>query len=419
MTLIPLSAAALAVGIVNPGTTFTRNFLVGAGAAALFGTGTLLIDRRRDAVYYAGAKSLYCLRLAIIPLEVTDADLAKIERDVEDLRLQLGNAAAAGVDSTLLDQASATFASGRALAGEIRDASARFSVEIDKININVNAEIAKTDSDVSQIANMVAGLQKFATSFVPKYPVEKAPGTTESLRLAPQTSSAEANLRRSMSLVSAWVTAYQSAVAASSAKMRAENCTPSPPAGSAAEAPTIIVAGNQPVTVTGPSGTPTVITPIPSPSPRLPPPPRIVLPRQSAPIPVDPGDPLVDLSDNSKNSVFRQVIKRFNLPFQRASSFKSPLFINTVKRFQHCINARETGALTTSQLQKVLTTPNPTKCPLEEPRAGTATPAAPSTPLSGSTPAATTPAGTTTAPPATSPTAPTPLIPSPPDLGGR
>ena len=118
------------------------------------------------------------------------------------------------------------------------------------------------------------------------------------------------------------------------------------------------------------------------------------------------------------NSLFRQVIKRFNLPFQRASSFKSPLFINTVKRFQHCINARETGALITSQLQKVLTTPDPTKCPLEEPSAGTPTPAAPSTPLPSS-PAATTPAGPTTAPPATSPTAPTPLIPAPPDLGGR
>ena len=201
MTLIPLSAASLAVGIANPGTAFTRNFLIGAGAgaAALYGTGTLLIDRRRDAIYYAGAKSLYCLRLAFGPVELADADLAQIQRDVEGLRLRIGDAAASGVDRALLDQASTTFASGRALITDIRDASVRFSAEIDKININVNAEIAKNEPDLAQIVNTVANLQKYATTFIPKFSVERAaPPTTQSRRPAPTSSNTEANLRRSM-----------------------------------------------------------------------------------------------------------------------------------------------------------------------------------------------------------------------------
>ena len=140
-----------------------------------------------------------------------------------------------------------------------------------------------------------------------------------------------------MASVAAWVGAYQTAVAAATTKMRAENCIPPSADGSGAAAPTIIIAGNQPVTVSGGSGgAPMVIAPTPPTRPALPPPPPVVAPPTPR-VEVNPADPLVDLSDNSRNSVLREVLDRFHLPFQRASSFKSPLFIKTVKDFQRCI----------------------------------------------------------------------------------
>jgi hypothetical protein len=424
MTLIPLSAASLAVGIANPGTAFTRNFLIGAGAsaAALFGTGTILIDRKRDAVYYAGAKSLYCLRLAIGPLEVSDADLTQIDSDVEDLRLRIGEAAASGVDRALLDQANTVFASGRALVNDIRDASVKFSLEIDKININVNAEIAKTEPDLTQIINTAASLQKYATTIIPNVPTGKAPGASQSLRLTPRLSNAEADLRRSIGLVSAWMAAYQSAVAATAAKMRAENCTLIPPAGLASEVPTIIVTGNQPVTVTsGPVGGSTVIAPPPVMTlpPVLPAPPPVAR-SPSPPINVDPNDPIVDLSDSRKNSLFWQVAERFGLHWPGISTFKSDVFVSAVKSFQMCIKEPVTGRITASQLKKILEVTDARKCPIEGSKTGAATPIAPApetSPGISNPPAATTPSTPTPDKSEKSPGPATPLLPSPPDLG--
>jgi hypothetical protein len=85
---IPLAASALAVGI-SSNTTASRNFLIGAsaGGATALGVGSFLIDRRRDLIYYNGAKNIYCLHVAIAPLAILQSEFEQMRDDVERLRL--------------------------------------------------------------------------------------------------------------------------------------------------------------------------------------------------------------------------------------------------------------------------------------------------------------------------------------------
>jgi hypothetical protein len=132
--VIPASAAAIAVGITNPGATTTRNLLtaVGAGAATALGLGSFLIDRRRDVVYYNGAKAIYCLSVAIAPLKIELTEYEEMLHDVEELRFSLAEAAAAGVPAATIEQGNNVYAAGRRLVRETARAGAIFSNELDK-----------------------------------------------------------------------------------------------------------------------------------------------------------------------------------------------------------------------------------------------------------------------------------------------
>lgn len=159
---IPVSAAALAVGIINPGTTFTRNFLTGSGVgvAAALGLGSFLVDPRRDAIYYQGARDIYCLTWAISPLALEEVKFQVMQQEVELLRQNLVEAAAAGVQASLIDHGNDVYADGRGLVRDVARAGPIFSNKLHEINIAVNAQIASQERNIADISAAISAVQK-------------------------------------------------------------------------------------------------------------------------------------------------------------------------------------------------------------------------------------------------------------------
>jgi hypothetical protein len=339
ITAIPLSAAALAVGITNPGTTSTRNFLTGAGlgVATALGVGSFLVDRRRDAIYYQGAREIYCLALAISPLAIEESEFERMRRDVEDLRLNLADAAAAGVQATLVDQGNKVFAAGRELVRNIAQAGPIFSNELDKINIAVNAQIASEEHNIGDIAAAISVIQKTPLSVPSGAPAAKTQGGR-----ALSATSAEARLRRSIELVTSWQAVYQGTVTATTAKLQASQCIPSTAASLLQAQPIVVVANGQSVTITSAgqdnttTGSASVIT-VQTPQA---PPPKIRQPVTSTEPPPD------------EMSKLRHV---FGLTSTEATFLTSRRFQDKVKSFQNCLNDKltdklpVTGSLTVEQ----------------------------------------------------------------------
>lgn len=336
ITAIPLSAAALAVGITNPGTTATRNFLTGAGlgVAAALGLGSFLVDRRRDAIYYGGAKSIYCLAVAITPLAIEAAEFAKMRQDVEQLRLDLAAAAAAGVPQSLIDQGNTNFAAGRRLVRETAQAGSAFANELDKINIAVNAQIASEDRTIADIGGSITAIQKNLPE-VAGPPVSIA-RTQGGRREAAGRASIEVRLRRSVELVTGWIAVYRSTAAATTEKLQAAQCLPATAAGPPPVQPIIVVTNGQGVTIEPPGAgvtAPSVIT-------VQPPPPRIARPH--APPPIPSAEPPADISSDE----MKQLRAVFGLTSTNATLPNSPLFKNKVSQFQRCKGDPATGRLT-------------------------------------------------------------------------
>ena len=345
VTAIPLAAAAVAVGITNPGATATRNFLTGTGlgVAAALGVGSFLVDRRRDAIYYGGAKNIYCLALAISPLAIEAGEFEKMWQDVEQLRLNLAAAAAAGVQSQLIAQGNDVYAAGRKLVRETARAGLTFSNELDNINIAVNAQIAREDRTIGDIAAAINVIQNPINIVAPPAIGRTQGGRREPLGL----SDLEMRLRRSIELVTAWVAAYQSTVAATADKLQASQCLPATAAGSPPVQPIVIVGNGQGVTIgsPGPGGAGSVIT---VPPPVQPPPPNI--PRPHAPAPIPSTEPPADIS----NDEMKQLRTVFGLTPTNATLPNSPAFKNKVTEFQRCKGEPATGRLTDKQKQTAL-----------------------------------------------------------------
>lgn len=339
---IPLSAAAVAVGIINPGTVATRNFLTGAGlgVAAALGVGSFLVDRRRDAIYYGGAKNIYCLAVAISPLAVEAGEFEKMRQDVEELRLNLAAAAAAGVSQPLIDQANTAFAAGRKLVRDTAQAGPIFANELDKINIAVNAQIASEDRTIGDIAGAITAIQKNPVIIAPPAAVARTQGGRAQIS---GLAGVEAELRRSVELVSSWLAVYQSTATATGEKLQASQCLPATAAGAAPPAqPVVVVVNGQGVSVVSP-GPGNIAGPAPPVINLQPPPPRIARPH--APAPVLSREPLADIS----NDEMKELRAVFGLSPTNATLPNSPAFKKQVAQFQQCKGEPATGRLTDKQ----------------------------------------------------------------------
>ena len=297
-----------------------RNVLTatGAGAAATLGLGGFLVDRRRDAIYYNGAKAIYCLSISIAPIAIETGEYEQMLNDVDELRLALAIAAAAGLPPGMMDEGNSVYITGRRLVREIAQAGTTFSNELEKINLSVNTQIASNDRSISEITAAITAVQTNSISIIS--------GITPSGRTQggkPDKSgvaAAEADLRRSIQLVNEWAKVYQSVVSATDTRLRASQCIPSNAPNPSPSQPIVIVTNGQSVTTnpgTADAGgvSSTVINVQPSP------PARVVV-----------GS---DVARNPKETPeFKCLREALGLKAQQASSEVDRKFVEQVKAFQ-------------------------------------------------------------------------------------
>jgi hypothetical protein len=335
---IPVSAAALAVGIINPGTTFTRDFLTGAGVgvAAALGLGSFLVDPRRDPIYYQGAKEIYCLALAISPLAVGDNEFDKMRDDVSGLRSNLANAAAVGVDAALIDQGNNIFAAGGNLVRDIARAGLIFSNELDKINIAVNAQIASQERNIADIGTAISTIQKTPLNAPAGAPTARTQGAR-----ALSATGAEARLRRSIEAVTAWLVLYNTTVTTAAANLQAAQCLPATAASPLQAQPIVIVTNGQRVTVIPAgqdnAGGPASVIAVPT-APPTPPPPRIT---HKAPPPSASAEPPAVITVEDQPVLHTN----FALAPTETAFPNSKNFQSKVATFQRCKGDTATGRL--------------------------------------------------------------------------
>lgn len=342
---LPLAGAGFAVGITNPGTTWTRNFLTaaGVGVATALGVGSFLVDRRRDAIYYQGAKEIYCLRLAISPLAIEESEFEKLQQAVEQLQVNLAEAAAAGVQGTLIDQGNNVFAAGRKLVRDIARAGLIFSNELDKINIAVNAQIASEEHNIGDIAAAISVIQKTPLNVPAGAPAARTEGGR-----ALSAAGAEARLRRSIELVTTWLVLYNNTVTATASNLQAAQCLPTTAASPLQAQPIVIVTNGQKVTVL-PAGQDNAggSAPVISVQTPQPPPPPI---RRKAPLPSASTGPfaVITLDDDPG------LRTAFALAPTETADPSSTNFQSKVRAFQGCRGEPQTGRLSPSQKSDAL-----------------------------------------------------------------
>ena len=168
LTLVPLSAATLAVGIT--GGAGIRDFMTGAaaGGAALFGLGSLFVDSNRQRIYLAGSVAITCATWAMAPVQVTTADFLGEKVDVREL----GSAVAAAdgkADPALLDRARTELAAARLLLAQISTSGFALRQQLNLINSSVSLQLVKTEPDVSAILAAATGLKKTAAAVEPGF----------------------------------------------------------------------------------------------------------------------------------------------------------------------------------------------------------------------------------------------------------
>jgi hypothetical protein len=408
-TLIPLSAAALAVGIASPATTGTRNFLIasGAGGAATYGVGSFLIDRTRERVYLTGEKAVTCAILAMRPALVTNQEYVNRTSQVQRLVRAAAGAEAAAVKPALLSQARTTLSAAQALLARIGSSGFTLSQQLYVINADVSDQLLQNEPDLNAILTVVGGLGAKGGAFAPGFPARPGgAGQQQGGQRLTLESNAETELRTAMESVAPWLT---DAAALDKAMREVGTCTPAsvaPPRLAVASdvvdaAPGTVInipvqtpgvpraavagatgvtaaaqvvngqmvvqvtvardatAGDRTLIVTDPaSGGETQLLirvggTVAQPGPTIPPPPPVRPPAK----PADAGgDTAVQLSDVQ----FRQIRARMGLTAASAPNQNDPIFVDAVKLIQRCLAKAQTGRFTQQQLDDVL--PANSKC---------------------------------------------------------
>jgi hypothetical protein len=329
--LIPMSAGAVAVAIINPSAEATRDLLTATGAATAtaLGLGGFLVDRRRDAIYYNGVKAIYCLWYSIQPLAMDKEEYRRMLGDINVLERTLAVAAREGVATDLLEQGNNTYAIGQTLARDIAQSGAKFSNQLEMINLSVNAQIASNDRSISEINAAIAATQTNTTGII-KYLTPS--GTTQGGK-AKTPPPAEANLRQSIQEVNKWIKVYQNRVSKTDAELRACQCIPAnAPSPSPAQQYVFITDGQSIAAIPGSGGavgaSPTVVS-LQAPSPKV------------------RANGSSALKDNSPG--FQCLRNELGLKPQDATSPESVNFMRKVREFQEDRGYEVTGYLKKEQ----------------------------------------------------------------------
>ncbi len=210
--LIPLSAAALAMGI--DGANATAIAALGLTGAATFGVGNFLTSQPRQLVYGAGAKAINCAKAAVLPLDFSDSDytafkhqLRLLENAMDDMR---GKDPKDDDDKALLDKSKEVFRQGQQLDGELKGASGALITAIDKIVIDVDLAIESTTGELQSVSTIIGGLAQTAARFTATQDPLKA-ASSSAKGFVPMIDDPKEALRKSIHGVNAFITRVASA----------------------------------------------------------------------------------------------------------------------------------------------------------------------------------------------------------------
>jgi hypothetical protein len=165
--LIPLSAAALAMGI--DGANATAIAALGLTGAATFGVGNFLTSQPRQLVYGAGANAINCAKAAVLPLDFSNRDFADFTQQLTHLQNAMDNMRKKepmdADDKALLDKAEEVLPQAQQLDIEIVGATGALISAIDKIVIQVDIAIESTTADLQSVSTIIGGLAQTSSRF--------------------------------------------------------------------------------------------------------------------------------------------------------------------------------------------------------------------------------------------------------------
>jgi hypothetical protein len=207
--LIPVSAAALYLGLTNNDATKSIAALALSGAS-LFGLSSFLQSTPRQKVYMAGSQAMGCALLAMRPFMLPQSEYGKLVDALGTLYTQINitsdrrnevkrtlsspeaDAAVSAADE-LIAEARQTFAAGSKLRRETAAAGFTLTVAADNIADKVDILLIDTEPDLNSLLGITANLGTTAAALAPG-PLGRRTTTTLAGRagIAPQTKPSEA-----------------------------------------------------------------------------------------------------------------------------------------------------------------------------------------------------------------------------------
>ena len=191
LALIPLSAAALGLGIAEADSNLIT--ALGVGGAAGFGAATWLSSKPRQRVYIAGIKAMSCAVDAMIPLKFSLEDQTQLRDGLTDLNKAIGGVngtvtAIKGLTETIEEQtgetlitkrakedmkvaeallatAHTTFESGTTLYRQISNAGQVLISAVDRIGALVDDAIVETEPDIASLPGVIDALAQTSMQF--------------------------------------------------------------------------------------------------------------------------------------------------------------------------------------------------------------------------------------------------------------
>jgi hypothetical protein len=173
LTLIPLSAAALGIGITSSNSA-TRNVLtgMGLGGAALYTGASYATDVQRQLVWLKGSEALTCAVKSMRPLEKPKTELPTLDAEISTLSTALAHAQSilsppTTAESAALNRAQEILTAARRLRELIVSSGEILHSRVWAIRDNVSEQILRTEPDLNAVLAAAGGLRTIAGQIAP------------------------------------------------------------------------------------------------------------------------------------------------------------------------------------------------------------------------------------------------------------
>lgn len=191
-----ITAGATALGLAAYGAHTDAILGVGLGTGTGYALGQWYINNPRQRTYIEGIKGIHCAKAAILPLDISEADMARFKCNLNKLSNQISKvsgdigvveavlpmvefkgpgtseltvAARSNLEKakTLMENAARVLTSGESLMRLANSAGARLMNSVEKISIEVDLAIQEGSPKLSAIPDIVRGLSDSSNIFVP------------------------------------------------------------------------------------------------------------------------------------------------------------------------------------------------------------------------------------------------------------